>query len=75
MNLPNNSNSNWVELLSGKKQVKLKFLGTKMLLSRLQVEYKKDNNSLEKLIEELKSFLTKNQNKKIVEEDINQMFS
>jgi len=75
MNLPNNSDSNWIELLSGNKQVKLQFLATKMLLTRLQVEYKKDNDSLINLIEELKSFLIKNQNKKVVQEDINQMFS
>ena len=75
MHLPNNSDSIWVELLSGSKEVKLQFLGSKMLLSRLQMDYKKDSKSLMVLIEELKAFLIKNQKKKVVQEDILQMFS
>jgi hypothetical protein len=75
MNIPNEQNSEWIKLFSGQKTVKLKFLATKILLARLQREYKEDPNSIDKLILELKNFLEKNENITNVQEDIKQMFT
>ena len=75
MDLPTNDNLNWIKLLSGEKTVKLKFLATKILLTRLQKEYKKDSSLGPELITELKNFLNKNENIANVKEDIKEMFS
>jgi len=75
MVLPSNRDSGWLKILSGDKTVKLSFLATKILLSRLQREYKKNPSSLPKLITELKGFLEKNGKIANVQKDIDQMFN
>ncbi len=74
MNFPNDSDPVWVKLFSAQKTVLLKFLGTKLLLSRLQLDYKKNPNSLSTCIKELQTFLTKNQSVPKVQEDIKELF-
>ncbi len=75
MRLPSNHSSDWIKIFSGKKTLKLNFLGTKILLSRLQREYKKNPSSIPKLATELRGFLEKNGKIANVQKDIEQMFN
>lgn len=60
MNIPDKSHPKWKGLVTGSEKYELQGLSTRILLGRLVLKYELDNNSLEKLIDELRDYFIKN---------------
>lgn len=74
MSLPGPSHPNWQKIIAGEISPQIEYLGTKILLSRLNIQYQNDNDSLRDMILELKSFFDKNSAIPKVQSDINNIF-
>ena len=74
MKLPGPNHPNWLKIIAGEITPKIDYLGTKILLSRLNVQYRDDNDSLRETILELKSFFDKNASVPKVQSDIENIF-
>ena len=62
MIVPNEHHPGWQKAISGQTKVAFDFLATKILMGRLNQEYKKDASpaNLMKLVAELRAFFEKN---------------
>ena len=74
MALPGPSHPNWEKLIAGSISPNIEFLGTKILLSRLNIQYQEDNGSLRDCMVELKNFFDKNMALPKVQADIENIF-
>lgn len=74
MTLPGPNHPNWQKIIAGEISPQIDFLGTKIILSRLNVQYHNDNGSLRETILELKSFFDQNASVPKVQSDIENIF-
>lgn len=72
--IPGPSNPNWEKVIAGTIQPNIEFLGTKILIGRLSLQYKEDASKLRDCMIELKNFLEKNLNLPKVQADIKSIF-
>lgn len=75
MTIPGENDPCWEKAIVGDKQYKFKFLGTKILLGRLRLNYKNESTpgQLLSCVNELKIFFEKNQNIPFAMEDLQQI--
>ncbi len=76
MQLPAPTHPKWVNVISGADVPPFEFLATKVLLGRLNLEYKKDPSpdKTNKSVLELRAFFEKNSNLPKVQADLNKIF-
>ena len=77
MTLPSTNHPKWEEVISGKSNPKLEFLGTKLLLGRLARTYKSSPTpeTMKACIVELESFFYKNQAIPKAQSDLDRIFN
>jgi len=74
--IPGPSNPNWEKVIAGEIKPNIEFLGTKILLGRLILQYQGNSSAgtIRNCIIELKNFLEKNLNVPKVQADIKSIF-
>ena len=63
MTIPDENHPGWLKAISGQANLEFEFLATKMIMGRLNKDYKKDPSSdnAKKLVYELREFFQKNE--------------
>jgi hypothetical protein len=76
MQIPTEQNPIWEELISGESQHQFEFLGTKIILGRLRMRYRKCQSPQEvnKYVHELRTFFEKNLHLPKVQTDLKKVF-
>lgn len=76
MKLPDLSDPKWEKVISGVEVPAVEFLATKVLLSKLTLEYKKDSSpaKTQNSVQELRAFFEKNFNLLKVQADLKKIF-
>ena len=76
MPLPSEQDPIWKELICGGNQYQFDFLGTKIILGRLNLRYRQNQSpqETEKSVQELRAFFEKNSHLPKVQTDLQKVF-